>query len=73
MKRGRLYSCARREGYGVLALGQHLDDLAESFLMSVFHNGLLRTMKAAYTVQYVPFPHSRFSIPSYPRSTGREI
>jgi tRNA(Ile)-lysidine synthase TilS/MesJ len=51
MKRGRLYSCARREGYNVLALGQHLDDLAESFLMSAFHNGLLRTMKAAYTVK----------------------
>ena len=33
----------------VLALGQHLDDLAESFFMSVFHNGRLRTMKAAYT------------------------
>ncbi|XP_048589308.1 uncharacterized protein LOC5522122 [Nematostella vectensis] len=51
MKRGRLYACARRHGYNVLALGQHLDDLAESFIMSVFHNGLLRTMKANYTVQ----------------------
>jgi tRNA(Ile)-lysidine synthase TilS/MesJ len=51
LKRGRLYSAARREGYNVLALGQHLDDLAESFLMSLFHNGLLRTMKAAYTVE----------------------
>ena len=29
-------------------LAQHLDDLAESFLMSVFHNGVLRTMKACY-------------------------
>jgi len=28
-----------------------LDDLAESFLMTVFHNGLLRTMKASYTVK----------------------
>lgn len=36
-------------GYNVLALGQHLDDLAESFMMSAFHNGFLRTMKAAYT------------------------
>jgi selenocysteine lyase/cysteine desulfurase/tRNA(Ile)-lysidine synthase TilS/MesJ len=49
MKRGRLYACIRREGYNVLALGQHLDDLAESFMMSAFHNGFLRTMKAAYT------------------------
>ncbi|ELU08113.1 hypothetical protein CAPTEDRAFT_90010, partial [Capitella teleta] len=51
MKRGRIYAAARREGYNVLALGQHLDDLAESFLMSVFHNGILRTMKASYDVQ----------------------
>ncbi len=41
----------RREGYNVLAMGQHLDDLAESFLMSVFHNGRIRTMKANYTVK----------------------
>ncbi|XP_037284800.2 uncharacterized protein LOC119177604 [Rhipicephalus microplus] len=51
MKRGRIYACARREGYNVLALGQHLDDLAESFLMTVFHNGRLRTMKANYKVR----------------------
>lgn len=50
MKRGVLYSALRREGYNVLALGQHLDDLAESLLMSVFHNGLLRTMKANYRI-----------------------
>ena len=25
MKRGRMYAAARREGYNVLALGQHLD------------------------------------------------
>ena len=45
MKRGILYNTARREGYNVLALGQHLDDFAESFVMSAFRNGLLRTMK----------------------------
>lgn len=27
MKRGILYSTARREGYNVLVLGQHLDDM----------------------------------------------
>jgi len=48
MKRGRIYAAARREGYTVLALGQHLDDITESFFMSVFHNGRLRTMKASY-------------------------
>ncbi|KAK7082567.1 hypothetical protein SK128_017261 [Halocaridina rubra] len=51
MKRGRIYAAARREGYNVLAFGQHLDDLAESFFMSVFHNGRLRTMKAHYIVK----------------------
>jgi len=51
MKRGMMYSTARREGYNVLVLGQHLDDLAESFLMSAFRGGQLRTMKANYTNQ----------------------
>lgn len=50
MKRGVMYATARREGYNVLALAQHLDDLAESFLMSAFHGGQLRTMKAHYTI-----------------------
>jgi len=48
MKRGIMYGACRREGYGVLALAQHLDDLAESLLMSIFHGGQLRTMKACY-------------------------
>ncbi|KAG2377967.1 hypothetical protein C9374_008589 [Naegleria lovaniensis] len=50
MKRGILYNTARREGYNVLVLGQHCDDLAESFIMSIFHNGYMRTMKAHYTI-----------------------
>lgn len=49
MKRGIMYSTCRKEGYNVLALAQHLDDLAESLLMSIFHGGQLRTMKANYT------------------------
>jgi len=48
MKRGVMYSTARRGGYNVLALAQHLDDLAESLMMSIFHGGQLRTMKAHY-------------------------
>lgn len=48
MKRGIMYTSCRRGGYNVLALAQHLDDLAESFLMSAFHGGQLRTMKACY-------------------------
>merc|ERR1711948_59443 len=51
MKRGMLYSCMREHGYNVLCLGQHLDDFAESFLMSAFRNGALRTMKANYYVE----------------------
>ena len=48
MKRGIMYNRARLKGYNVLALAQHLDDLAESFLLSAFHGGQLRTMKAHY-------------------------
>ncbi|MEJ2059957.1 MAG: ATP-binding protein [Gammaproteobacteria bacterium] len=50
MKRGVMYDTARQQGYNVLALAQHLDDLAESFLMSAFHGGKLKTMKAHYTI-----------------------
>ena len=51
MRRGVMYTTARREGYNVLALAQHLDDFAESFLMAAFNGGQLRTMKANYTVR----------------------
>lgn len=49
MKRGIMYSTCRDNNYNVLALAQHLDDLAESFMMSAFHQGKLGTMKAHYT------------------------
>lgn len=45
MKRGALYTCCREHGYNKLLLGQHLDDQAESFIMSAMHNGRLRNMK----------------------------
>ncbi len=48
IKRGIIYRVARENGYNVIAMGQHLDDLAESFLMSAFHGGQVRTMKAHY-------------------------
>jgi len=48
MKRGIMYTTCREHGYNVLALAQHLDDLAESLLMSTFYAGQLRTMKAHY-------------------------
>ena len=50
MKRGIIHSTARKNNYNVIALAQHLDDLAESFLMSAFHGGKLNTMKANYTI-----------------------
>ncbi|KAJ8607109.1 hypothetical protein CTAYLR_009153 [Chrysophaeum taylorii] len=48
MKRGALYSCANRESFNKLALAHHLDDLAESFVMTALHNGGLRAMRAKY-------------------------
>ena len=48
LKRGFMYQTARDNGFNVIALAQHLDDLAESFLMSAFHGGRLQTMKAHY-------------------------
>ena len=48
IKRGLMYAACREHGYNVLALAQHLDDLAESLLMSMFYGGQLRTMKAHY-------------------------
>lgn len=50
MKRGLMYDTQRRHRYNVLALAQHLDDLAESFLLSAFHGGQLKTMKAHYRI-----------------------
>lgn len=49
--RAQLYSIAKRHGYNVLAIGQHLDDLTEGFLSSVFHGGQLKTMKAHYYIR----------------------
>ena len=48
MRRGLLYGAARREGCNVLALAQHLDALAETFMMSAMFGGRLRTMRAHY-------------------------
>ncbi|CAG9856772.1 unnamed protein product [Phyllotreta striolata] len=49
--RQRLYSSAKSSGYNVLAIGQHLDDVCESFLLSVFHTGRLRTLRAHYFIR----------------------
>ncbi|MCE5180946.1 MAG: tRNA 2-thiocytidine biosynthesis protein TtcA [Betaproteobacteria bacterium] len=48
LRRGILYRAARENNYNVLALAQHLDDAAETLLMSTFFGGKLRTMQAHY-------------------------
>eukprot|EP00917_Polyrhabdina_sp_WS-2016_P019543 GHVP01041772.1.p1 GENE.GHVP01041772.1~~GHVP01041772.1.p1 ORF type:complete len:1423 (+),score=317.43 GHVP01041772.1:33-4271(+) len=48
LRRGLLYSCMKENGYNVLALGHHLDDVVEGFMMSQFNNGSLFHMKANY-------------------------
>ena len=60
MKRGLLYSCCREHGYNKLVLAQHLDDLAESFIMSALHNGQVRndspapSLLPSLTPSYIP-------------------
>lgn len=44
LRRGKLYGLAAAEGCGKLALGQHFDDIAASFLMSLFRGQGLSTM-----------------------------
>ena len=43
MRRGALATVMQREGYQKLALGHHADDLAETFLLSLFYEGRLST------------------------------
>ncbi len=44
LRRGKLYALAAAEGCGKLALGQHFDDIAASFLMSFCRGQGLTTM-----------------------------
>ncbi|KAH9286167.1 tRNA 2-thiocytidine biosynthesis protein TtcA [Echinococcus granulosus] len=46
LKQKVIYNVARRYGYTVLALAQNLDEMAASFLSSVFNNGSIQTMEA---------------------------
>lgn len=59
MKRGIMYSTARREGCNVLVLGQHLDDLAESFVMSSFLNGNQLAYLLLFSFFPFPFPFNK--------------
>lgn len=39
LRRGSLHSTAAAQGYNKVALGHHLDDVAETMLMNLFHEG----------------------------------
>lgn len=44
MRRKALFEIAKREGCGKLALGQHQDDILETLLMNMIHQGAFGTM-----------------------------
>jgi tRNA 2-thiocytidine biosynthesis protein TtcA len=44
LRRGIVYSHARRHGYSKIALGHHREDILETLLMNMFHGGTLKTM-----------------------------
>ncbi|KAM7539624.1 hypothetical protein Aperf_G00000037296 [Anoplocephala perfoliata] len=46
LKQKVIYNVARKYGYNVLALAQNLDEMAASFLSSVFNNGSIQMMEA---------------------------
>ena len=48
MRRGSLYSAAKKYNCNKVALGHHLDDAAESFFMNFTYNGQLRTLAPKY-------------------------
>ena len=45
MRRGALNNKITELGYNKLALGHHLDDIVETFLLSMFYEGRLNTMQ----------------------------
>jgi hypothetical protein len=48
MRRGILYRIAREQHCNVVAMAHHLDDLAETLMMSMLFGGKLRTMSPHY-------------------------
>jgi tRNA 2-thiocytidine biosynthesis protein TtcA len=51
MRRGALYSKAKELGFNKLALGHHFDDAVETFFMSMFYNGMMKSMPPIYTAE----------------------
>ncbi len=48
LRRGVLYDLAKKMGCNKVALGHHLDDLIETFLMNAFYSGQLASMAPHY-------------------------
>lgn len=48
LRRGVLYDLSQKMGCNKLALGHHLDDLIETFLMNTFYSGQIATMAPHY-------------------------
>ena len=44
LRRGNLYTYARKNGFTRIALGHHLDDIVETFFLNLFHGGTLKAM-----------------------------
>ena len=44
LRRGHIYTFAKKHGYNKIALGHHRDDLITSLLMSIFYNGRISSM-----------------------------
>lgn len=44
LRRGILYTCARRIGATKIALGHHLDDVVETLFLNMFHGGRMKAM-----------------------------
>ena len=44
LRRGHIYTFAKKHGYNKIALGHHRDDLLASLLMSIFYNGNIGSM-----------------------------
>lgn len=48
MRRGVLYKYMKEKGYNKLALGHHLDDIIETYLMNLFYQGNKNMMRPIY-------------------------
>ncbi|EKE01065.1 MAG: hypothetical protein ACD_21C00227G0007 [uncultured bacterium] len=44
LRRGHIYTFAKKHGYNKIALGHHRDDLITSLLMSIFYSGIISSM-----------------------------